>query len=130
MTVNPYFFKHLSLKSTHKKNNVHSSNNAVIVCFWSIFNDLKCFIFQYSTVILSDIFTYTCINSRPLFLAIMSELFLKEKKRTLFLLLNILAYEDLGKRSYVHLLYKTTQWIASSKPSKIQTRYETYDIVK
>ncbi|CAH0674047.1 unnamed protein product [Spodoptera exigua] len=49
---------------------------------------------KYSEIFLSDLFLYFCINGRPLFLATVSEMFIRERKKTVQVLLHVLRLHE------------------------------------
>ncbi|XP_050562818.1 uncharacterized protein LOC118269537 [Spodoptera frugiperda] len=49
---------------------------------------------KYSEIFLSDLFLYSCINGRPLFLATISEMFIRERKKTVEVLLHVLRLHN------------------------------------
>lgn len=53
--------------------------------------------FQTAHYIVSDIYIYSCINIRPLFMAKMCALISDQKDKTLLMLFNILVQGDLGR---------------------------------
>ncbi|KAH9639364.1 hypothetical protein HF086_002053 [Spodoptera exigua] len=57
-----------------------------------LFNEIYCG--QYSEIFLSDLFLYFCINGRPLFLATISEMFIRERKKTVQVLLHVLRLHE------------------------------------
>ncbi|XP_063827024.1 uncharacterized protein LOC135076500 isoform X1 [Ostrinia nubilalis] len=52
---------------------------------------------NFSEVIFSDIFMYTSINGRPIFMTKMCELFIEERKKTLEILINYLVHGNLDE---------------------------------
>ncbi|XP_021189535.3 uncharacterized protein LOC110375650 isoform X1 [Helicoverpa armigera] len=74
---------------------------------------------KYSEVYASDLFMYFSLNSRPMFLAIMCEMFMSERKKTLSLLLHVLQLHEGDDQKYSQI--KTMIMLAESRKLEITT---------
>ncbi|XP_063539670.1 uncharacterized protein LOC134748802 [Cydia strobilella] len=79
-------------------------------------------------ITLSDLYVYSCLNIRPVYLSKMCELFTNQKNKTLLLLLNILVYGELGKKDGYYNQIQTMVNLVQTRKMELSTNVFTANL--